>query len=66
MCGIAGVVSMPGGAAGSALDAVRRMTAHAIPVAPMRKGCGRVRVSSWATRRLAILDLDARANQPRV
>ena len=66
MCGIAGFVSTPRAAEASALAATRRMTEHMRPRGPDAEGI-------WANggvvlghRRLAILDLDARANQPMV
>ena len=66
MCGIAGFVSVPGMAEPSALNPVRRMIAH-------RHNRGPDAERVWASEgivlghcRLAILDLDARANQPMV
>jgi asparagine synthase (glutamine-hydrolysing) len=64
MCGIAGFLLPPGVVEPSALDPVRRMTARMSRRGPDAEGF-------WASdgvvlghRRLAILDLDARANQP--
>jgi asparagine synthase (glutamine-hydrolysing) len=64
MCGIAGIALMPGLSKASALDAVRRMTARMRSRGPDAEG-------EWAGdgvvlghRRLAIVDLDARSNQP--
>ena len=64
MCGIAGLALMPGVSTASVLDAVRRMTARMHARGPDAEG-------EWAGdgvvlghRRLAIVDLDARANQP--
>src|SRR5438105_1174507 len=66
MCGIAGVVLAPDSTAASLLEAVRRMNARMRTRGPDAEG-------EWASddivlahRRLAILDLDARANQPMV
>jgi asparagine synthase (glutamine-hydrolysing) len=66
MSGIAGLVSMPGVAEALPLEAVRRMTVRMHARGPDAEG-------TWASegvvlghRRLAILDLDARANQPMV
>ena len=66
MCGIAGFVSIPGVAEALALDAVRHMTARMHARGPDAKGVWAGEGVVLGHRRLAILDLDARANQPMV
>lgn len=64
MCGIAGYVSEPGASGASALEAVWRMTARMLPRGPDAEGIWTGEDIALGHRRLAILDLDARANQP--
>ena len=66
MCGIAGFVLAPGVAEPSALDPVRRMTARMSRRGPDAEGLWSGKGVVLGHRRLAILDLDARANQPMV
>ena len=66
MCGIAGFVSLQGVAEQSALDPVRRMTARMHNRGPDAEGLWSGKGVVLGHRRLAILDLDARANQPMV
>jgi asparagine synthase (glutamine-hydrolysing) len=66
MCGIAGFVSVPGLAEPSALDPVRSMTARMSRRGPDAEGLWSGKGVVLGHRRLAILDLDARANQPMV
>ncbi|MBZ0159597.1 MAG: asparagine synthase (glutamine-hydrolyzing) [bacterium] len=64
MCGIAGVISTLGAAETSAPDAVRRMTARMSVRGPDAEGQWLSAGVVLGHRRLAILDLDPRANQP--
>ena len=66
MCGIAGVVSLPGAPSGPPMDATRRMTDHMHRRGPDAEGLWSSAGVVLGHRRLAILDLDARANQPMV
>lgn len=66
MCGIAGLVSETGEGKTSAIDAVRRMTNRMRPRGPDAVGMWAGEGVVLGHRRLAILDLDARANQPMV
>lgn len=66
MCGIAGVVFASSATEASALDAVRRMTARMSRRGPDAEGLWTSGGVVLGHRRLAILDLDARANQPMV
>ena len=64
MCGIAGFVSTPGLSEAVAHQAVRRMTARMSRRGPDAEGLWSGKGIVLGHRRLAILDLDARANQP--
>ena len=64
MCGIAGLVSTPGASKASALDAVQRMTDRMRPRGPDAEELWSGEGVVLGHRRLAILDLDVRANQP--
>ncbi|MEY4942882.1 MAG: hypothetical protein RL254_1063 [Planctomycetota bacterium] len=66
MCGIAGFVLGPAVAAASTIDAVTRMTTCMRPRGPDAEGVWPSEGVVLGHRRLAILDLDARANQPMV
>lgn len=67
MCGIAGFISTPRASeAASALDAVRRMTDRMSTSGPDAGGVWASEGVALGQRRLAILDMDARANQPMV
>lgn len=66
MCGIAGLVFTPKASEVSAIDAVWRMTARMRPRGPDAEGVWTGEGVVLGHRRLAILDLDARANQPMV
>ena len=66
MCGIGGWVSAKGGAVVPVPDAVRRMTARMHARGPDADGLWSGEDVVLGHRRLAILDLDARANQPMV
>ena len=66
MCGIAGFISTPQCLKAAALDAVRRMTARMHTRGPDAEGVWTGEGVVLGHRRLAILDLDARANQPMV
>jgi len=66
MCGIAGFVSTTGVAEPSALNPVRRMTARMHNRGPDAEGVWASEGVVLGHRRLAIVDLDARANQPMV
>ena len=66
MCGIAGFISTRDASKASRLDAVRRMTAHMRLRGPDAEGVWEGLGVAFGHRRLAILDLDARANQPMV
>lgn len=66
MCGIAGFISTPQCLKASAIDAVRRMTARMHLRGPDAEGVWSSEGVVLGHRRLAILDLDARANQPMV
>src|SRR6516164_8892318 len=66
MCGIAGFVPTPSMAAQSALDPVRSMTTRMSLRGPDAEGLWSGKGVVLGHRRLAILDLDARANQPMV
>jgi len=66
MCGIAGFISTSQVAEACAIDAVRRMTARMHARGPDAEGIWTSEGVVLGHRRLAILDLDARANQPMV
>ncbi len=66
MCGIAGLISTQGAAETSAPDAVGRMTDRMSVRGPDAEGIWSSAGVVLGHRRLAILDLDARANQPMV
>lgn len=66
MCGVAGFVFTSNATEASTLDAVRRMTARMAPRGPDAEGLWTSAGVVLGHRRLAILDLDARANQPMV
>ena len=66
MCGIAGFVPTPGASIAPAIDATRRMTDHMRRRGPDAEGLWSSAGVVLGHRRLAILDLDARANQPMV
>lgn len=66
MCGIAGFISTPRASEASALDATRRMVARMHTRGPDAEGLWSSEGVVFGHRRLAILDLDARANQPMV
>lgn len=66
MCGIAGLISTPRSSEASALDAVQRMIERMRPRGPDAGGLWAAEGVALGHRRLAILDLDARANQPMV
>ena len=66
MCGIAGFVSVPAVSDSSAHRAVPRMTARMSRRGPDAEGLWTSEGVVLGHRRLAILDLDARANQPMV
>jgi asparagine synthase (glutamine-hydrolysing) len=66
MCGIAGFVPTPGASEASALDAIRRMTDHMRRRGPDAEGLWSSAGVVLGHRRIAILDLDVRANQPMV
>ncbi len=66
MCGIAGLISKLDASNASARDAVRRMTDHMRVRGPDAEGVWAGEDIILGHRRLAILDLDARANQPMV
>lgn len=64
MCGIAGFISTPRASEASALDATRRMVTRMHTRGPDAEGLWTSAGVVLGHRRLAILDLDARANQP--
>ena len=64
MCGIAGFVSTTGASTGPAIDATRRMTDRMRLRGPDAEGLWSSAEVVLGHRRLAILDLDTRANQP--
>ncbi len=66
MCGIAGFASKESAPESLAIDAIRRMTDRMRPRGPDAKGLWTGDGVVLGHRRLAILDLDARANQPMV
>jgi asparagine synthase (glutamine-hydrolysing) len=66
MCGIAGFIFAWNATEASALDAVRRMTARMSRRGPDAEGLWTSAGVVLGHRRLAILDLDVRANQPMV
>lgn len=66
MCGIAGLALVPGAPEASAHDAVRRMTDRMSARGPDAEGLWWSAGIVLGHRRLAILDRDARANQPMV
>lgn len=66
MCGIAGFISTPLTSEALTLDAVRRMTVRMHARGPDSEGVWVGQGVALGHRRLAILDLDARANQPMV
>lgn len=66
MCGIAGLISTPRASETSALDATRRMVTRMHTRGPDAEGLWTSAGVVLGHRRLAILDLDARANQPMV
>ncbi len=66
MCGIAGYIPTPRVSEASALEAVQRMSARMHTRGPDAEGVWSSEGVVLGHRRLAILDLDARANQPMV
>lgn len=66
MCGIAGIALRQGGDQAAAVDAVTRMSTRMRLRGPDSEGCYSSEGMVMGHRRLAILDLDARANQPLV
>lgn len=66
MCGIAGLVEVPRGATAPAVDPVRSMTDRMRLRGPDAEGLWADASAVLGHRRLAILDLDGRANQPMV
>jgi asparagine synthase (glutamine-hydrolysing) len=66
MCGIAGLISTPHVSEASALNAVRRITDLTYTRGPGAESVWAREGVALGHRRLAILDLDARANQPMV
>jgi len=66
MCGIAGFISTRDAPESSRMDAVRRMAVHMRLRGPDAEGMWEGPGVAFGHRRLAILDLDARANQPMV
>lgn len=66
MCGIAGFASKARAPESLAIDAVRRMSDRMRPRGPDAEGVWTDDGVALGHRRLAILDLDARANQPMV
>src|SRR5450432_2876731 len=66
MCGIAGFVSTANSSGTSSVDAVRRMTDRMRLRGPDAEGMWAGNGVVLGHRRLAILDLDARSNQPMV
>jgi asparagine synthase (glutamine-hydrolysing) len=66
MCGIAGFVSSEAAVASSSVEAVRRMTDRMRLRGPDAEGMWTGQGVVLGHRRLAILDLDARSNQPMV
>ena len=64
MCGIAGYLSTQSASEAPALDITRRMVNHMRPRGPDAEGLWTGEGVVLGHRRLAILDLDARANQP--
>lgn len=66
MCGVAGLISAPGESKTLALDAVGRMTDRMRLRGPDAAGVWSSEGVALGHRRLAILDLDSRANQPMV
>lgn len=66
MCGIAGFVSTSRSAETAAVNAVQRMTDRMRPRGPDGSGVWSSDGVAFGHRRLAILDLDARANQPMI
>lgn len=66
MCGIAGFILTPRTSEASALDAVGRMVTRMHTRGPDAEGLWSSEGVVMGHRRLAILDLDARANQPMV
>jgi asparagine synthase (glutamine-hydrolysing) len=66
MCGIAGLISTPRVSEATALNAVRRTTDRTYTRVPDAESVWASEGVALGHRRLAILDLDARANQPKV
>lgn len=66
MCGIAGFISTSRASEASALDATRRMVTRMHNRGPDAEGLWTSKGVALGHRRLAILDLDTRANQPMV
>lgn len=66
MCGIAGFVSRSRAPEGMGVDATRLMTDYLRPRGPDADGLWTAEGAVLGHRRLAILDLDTRANQPMV
>jgi asparagine synthase (glutamine-hydrolysing) len=64
MCGIAGFISKPNMPEPTAIDAVKKMADRMQPRGPDADGMWSSEGVTFAHRRLAILDLDSRANQP--
>jgi asparagine synthase (glutamine-hydrolysing) len=66
MCGIAGFVSRPTAFEGAGIEATKLMTDYMRPRGPDAEGLRVTEGAALGHRRLAILDLDSRANQPMV
>src|ERR1019366_8201303 len=66
MCGVAGFISKTHVIEASSLDAVRRMTSRMRLRGPDAEGVWTGKGVALGHRRLAILDLDARSNQPMI
>lgn len=64
MCGIAGAATRPGVAPAALLEPVQRMTARMVKRGPDAEGIWSADGVVLGHRRLAIIDLNARANQP--
>lgn len=64
MCGIAGAAARPGVVQAALLEPVRRMTARMVKRGPDAEGIWSADGVVLGHRRLAIIDLNARANQP--
>lgn len=66
MCGLAGFVTVIGAVQGAPVEFVRKMTTRMLARGPDAEGLWSGEGVVLGHRRLAILDLDARANQPMV